>query len=238
MSIQCGARRVDATRMENFEDGPKFHLPFRCPQTAIKDELCGSCLQRKYKPTTKCLESNYLGLWAEGFDDDEKFPSRMAFSPYFFKKVKEGFGISEKSMGRAKKSVEGSGLEEIAETLPTAIEGKKKRAPPKKKSAVVPAPVPVAPAPVEAPIEKKKPRIVKPRKVDTKAVIIEPALEEEIIYIPVIAFEIEGARYYLDSVKNKLYDRAADGGTKAEYKGRWDSYAEKIITDIPDSDSE
>lgn len=51
--------------------------------------------------------------------------------------------------------------------------------------------------------------------------------------IEVIARELNGTNYYLDTRKNKVYNPK-----NGSYVGRWDSVTEKLITSIPDSDHE
>ena len=99
------------------------------------------------------------------------------------------------------------------------------------------APLVVAPPPsLQAPVKRKK-------KVATAAAPLPPAIAilseekpvdvENVETIEVIARELNGTNYYLDTRKNKVYNPK-----NGSYVGRWDSVTEKLITTIPDSDHE
>jgi hypothetical protein len=72
---------------------------------------------------------------------------------------------------------------------------------------------------------------------------LESSLEEfdtdgfKIEYVKLTQFEVNGATYFRDSVKNKLYKKVKDKGIGA-YVGRWNPDTDMIVTDIPDSDDE
>jgi hypothetical protein len=97
-----------------------------------------------------------------------------------------------------------------------------------------------APVAIAAPVEKKKPRVKRAPKATSApiAILAEEEIVADIVEVSVKPFTHGSNLYYLDSAKNKLYDRQRDGGTKGIYQGRWDSVKEKVITDIPDSDQE
>ena len=105
-----------------------------------------------------------------------------------------------------------------------------------------PAEVPLVVAPPLPQPEVKVKRAYK-KKVATAAAPLPPAiaiLSEEkpvevdnVETIEVIARELNGTNYYLDTRKNKVYNPK-----NGSYVGRWDSVTEKLITTIPDSDHE
>lgn len=105
-----------------------------------------------------------------------------------------------------------------------------------------PAEVPLVIAPPLPQPEVKVKRAYK-KKVATAAAPLPPAIAilseekpvdvENVETIEVIARELNGTNYYLDTRKNKVYNPK-----NGSYVGRWDSVTEKLITTIPDSDHE
>jgi hypothetical protein len=59
----------------------------------------------------------------------------------------------------------------------------------------------------------------------------------EIEYVRLTKFEHNGIKYFRDMKKQKLYERVKDTSV-GKYVGRYDSYSDSIIEDVPDSDSE
>ena len=59
----------------------------------------------------------------------------------------------------------------------------------------------------------------------------------QIEYIQLSLFDVNGASYYRDSKKNKLYKKIKDKGV-GPYVGRWNPDTDSIISNIPDSDDE
>ena len=55
--------------------------------------------------------------------------------------------------------------------------------------------------------------------------------------VPISIFILDNVVYFRDSKKNKLYRRIKEK-TFGPYVGRYDSYTDSIVTDIPDSDDE
>lgn len=103
-----------------------------------------------------------------------------------------------------------------------------------------PAEVPlvVAPppqAPVKRAYKKKVATASAPPLPDPIAILSEekPVDVDNVETIEVIARELNGTNYYLDTRKNKVYNPK-----NGSYVGRWDSVTEKLITTIPDSDHE
>ena len=244
--------------MDRFDNnGPKFYLPIRCSQLRVADQdVCGSHYEKRAKPSlNKNRPACFWGLVTEPIRDRGDGKNYMAFGPYFMEKAKQ-FSLSNESMVRVKgmhaKAV--AGVEAPVPELPVETGTVKKKAAPRKKKDVA-VPVPIAPVPVTAPVavavavavaapvEKKKPRVKRAPKTTSApiapiAILAEEEISADIVEVPVKPFTHGSNLYYLDSAKNKLYDRQRDGGTKGIYQGRWDSVKEKVITDIPDSDQE
>lgn len=59
----------------------------------------------------------------------------------------------------------------------------------------------------------------------------------EIEYVKLTKFEHDGVKYFRDMKKQKLYERVKDTSV-GKYVGRYDSYSDSIIEDVPDSDSD
>lgn len=72
---------------------------------------------------------------------------------------------------------------------------------------------------------------------------LEQSIEEQSLsdyeteIIPFSIFILDNVVYFRDSKKNKLYRRIKEK-TIGQYVGRYDSYTDSIVTDIPDSDDE
>jgi len=59
----------------------------------------------------------------------------------------------------------------------------------------------------------------------------------EIEYVRLTKFEHEGVKYFRDMKKQKLYQRVKDSSV-GKYVGRYDSYSDSVIEDVPDSDAD
>lgn len=261
-SSQCLAWWIRDTHMDSFVNGPKYHLPYRCVEPAIKgDTVCAKCFLKREKPRQRngFYPAKWWGLVTEPVQNIGEQINHMAFSPWFYEKAKQ-YSLSEESMKKAKRLFEVATqnvtvaeapkpLDAAPETKPAVVEKKK---PGRKKKDATPAetkPESVAEKPAPAPaIEKKKPVLKKKApKIATEEKPPEPIAfisnekpiePEDVEYIQVKPFQHDGTLYYLDSRKQKLYDRQKDGSCKGVYKGRWDSVMEKVVTTIPDSDAE
>ena len=247
--------------MDSFVNGPKYHLPYRCVEPSIKgDVVCAKCFIKRAKPRTKggFSPSKWWGLVSEPIQNIGEQINHLAFSPWFYEKAKQ-YSLSEESMKKAKRLFEVATqnvavaeapkpVEESPSEKPLVVEKKKPGR--KKKEEVAAVVIPetkTEPATLPPVQEKKKPVIKKkaPKAVEEKApepvafISNEKPIEpEDVEYIQVKPFQHNGTLYYLDSRKQKLYDRQKDGSCKGIYKGRWDSVAENIVTTIPDSDAE
>jgi len=93
---------------------------------------------------------------------------------------------------------------------PPQVEVKAKRIYKKKVAATAPLPLPVAILSEEKPVEV-----------------------DDVETIEVVARELNGTNYYLDTRKSKVYNPK-----NGSYVGRWDSVTETLITTIADSDHE
>ena len=245
--------------MDSFVNGPKYHLPYRCIEPAIKgDTVCAKCFIKRAKPRTKggFSPSKWWGLVTEPIQNIGEQVNHLAFSPWFYEKAKQ-YSLSEESMKKAKRLFEVATqnvtveqpkpVEEVAPPKTETVVEKKKPGR-KKKETVVEKPIEKAPEPPIV-VEKKKPVL---KKKAPKTTVVEEKLPEPIAfisneksiepedveYIDVKPFQHDGTLYYLDSRKQKLYDRQKDGSCRGIYKGRWDSVAEAVVTTIPDSDAE
>ena len=244
--------------MDSFVNGPKYHLPYRCVEPSIKgDVVCAKCFIKRAKPRTKggFSPSKWWGLVSEPIQNIGEQINHLAFSPWFYEKAKQ-YSLSEESMKKAKRLFEVATqnvavteapkpLEAVQEeTKEKAVVEKKKPGRKKKDIAVA---VPEVKKETEPVVEKKKPVLKKkaPKAAEEKApepvafISSEKPIEaEDVEYIQVKPFQHDGTLYYMDSRKQKLYDRQKDGSCKGVYKGRWDSVAEKVVSTIPDSDAE
>ena len=244
--------------MDSFVNGPKSHLPYRCVEPAIKgDTVCAKCFIKRAKPRTKggFSPSKWWGLVTDPIQNIGEQINHLAFSPWFYEKAKQ-YSLSEESMKKAKRLFEVATqnvsvaetpkpLEDVAPPKTEAVVEKKK--PGRKKKEELPVEKPIEKV-SEPPVVQKKKIVLKkkaPKTVEEKTpepiafVSNEKPIEpEDVEYIQVKPFQHDGTLYYLDSRKQKLYDRQKDGSCRGIYKGRWDSVVEKIVTTIPDSDAE
>ena len=238
MTNQCLAWSISDSKMDRFDNnGPKFYLPMRCSQLRVADQdVCASHYEKRAKPSlNKNRPACFWGLVTEPIRDRGDGKNYMAFGPYFMEKAKQ-FSLSNESMVRVKgmhaKAVAGVEAPPPSELPVEAGTVKKKAAPRKKKDLpVVPVAAPVAApvavpvaAPVAAPVEKKKPRVKRAPKTTSApiapiAILAEEEISADIVEVPVKPFTHGSNLYYLDSAKNKLYDRQRDGGTKGIYLG-------------------
>lgn len=254
MANQCLAWSISDSKMDRFDNnGPKFYLPIRCSQLRVTEQdVCASHYEKRAKPSlNKNRPACFWGLVTEPIRDRGEGKNYMAFGPYFMEKAKQ-FSLSNESMVRVKgmhaKAIAGVEAPAPPELPVETGTVKKKAAPRKKKDAPVAVPIAVAapvaaPVAIAAPVEKKKPRVKRAPKATSApiapiAILAEEEIVADIVEVSVKPFTHGSNLYYLDSAKNKLYDRQRDGGTKGIYQGRWDSVKEKVITDIPDSDQE
>lgn len=270
-ATQCLAWKIDDKRMDNFINGPKFHLPFRCDQLRVAGEpICAKCLGRREKPRKKegTYPQKWWGLITEPIDNIGPQINKMVFSPWFLKKAKQ-YSLSEESMARAKKlfTTAAAGIENVPpipeipvvtledmKEIPISEEKPKKAVRKKKETVISPAvtaPVVIAPISVPAATEKKKPgpkpvskKTIKlksataPLAITSEAITAivesaEPVETADTVFIKVRRFEHNGKFYLYDSGKHKLYDPKT-----FIYSGRWDSVADRIVSEIPDSDCE
>jgi len=258
MDTRCLAWNVKDDIMGTFIGGPKYYLPYRCHETKLAgQDICAKCLKKKELPrSNKNHPARWWGLVTEPIGDFGDQISHLAFSPWFVEWAKKK-PLPPESMVRAKKAIERArdGISNppplpVVTTTP-AVETKVEE---------------VVAAPIQAPVIKKKPRVVKPKEpaaqeqkkevkprkprvkktvdapaaaVEIKAVLSDetPLEADDVLEVVVKPFEHNGNTYYIDSMKSKLYDRQKDGGCKGIYMGRWDSAVERIVKD-DDSDRE
>lgn len=257
MEEQCLAWRVKDDKdglvryQSEFLNGQKFYLPFRCDEKKIVgSDLCSMCYGRREGDKNKTLaqrKQNHPGrYWGRVTDPHESILSVAQF-PFTenWLKTKDKLGISDKSMGKAKKAVDKARGVVAEEVKPVVAEEVK----------------PLVAEEVQPVVKKKKPRIkvasdAKPevkKKVQRKKVVeevlpvpkatallqqSETETVEEVIMVKVQRFEHNGKKYHLNTIKYKLYDYQPDGGCKGLYQGRWDPATETIHAELPDSDAE
>lgn len=246
---------ITSTKKLPFERGSTFknnqitfYLPYRCPKDAIQGgKICERCTKYKLKKGNTG-PGLYWGLITEPIGDITVISNQtnqIAFSPWFFENVKK-YGISAENLKKARDAfavavIGLNGVPPIPNMVETDPVVKKPRVY-KKKVVATPMepvepvePVTVLPIMVEPKVKSSKVKIVKTLPVKKPVAIIseEKPVASEVENIDVLVKELNGTRYYVDTSKSKLYDIKT-----GEYKGRWDSVTEKIITGIPDSDAE
>jgi hypothetical protein len=138
-----------------------------------------------------------------------------------------------------KKSVAAAEVEAEAAPVVVAAEPvkpKKKRAPAKKKTAIVPtedlqSSVLTQLGAVHETVLTSVPEKALAESMDT------PLEIKEVIRVILRPFEHDDTTYWRDTSREKLYKRTAKN-TMGEYIGRWDSITKTIVRDAPDSDLE
>lgn len=153
MDTRCLAWNVKDDIMGSFVGGPKYYLPYRCHETKMAgQEICAKCYRKKEQPrSNKNHPARWWGVITEPIDNIGDQISHLAFSPWFMEWVKKK-SLSSESMARAKKAIDRA-RDGIPNPPPLPIVET-----PNEGQAAVSTPV----APV-APVQKKKPRVVKPK---------------------------------------------------------------------------
>jgi hypothetical protein len=210
----------------------------------------------------------WWGLVTEPIDNIGPQVNKMVFSPWFLEKAKryslsqESMARAKKMYATATAGVENvppvpdvTTVAEAVEVVIPASQETPKKAARKTKEKVPAAEAVAAPAPAPVVPEKKKPgpksgatkKTIKLKgstttgTVDTEPLpqitaVVEnagPVETADTVFIKVRRFEHNGKSYLYDSGKHKLYDPKT-----FTYSGRWDSAAERIVSEIPDSDCE
>lgn len=161
MDTRCLAWSVKDDIMGSFLGGPKYYLPFRCHETKLAgQDICAKCLRKRELPlSNKNHPARCWGLVTEPIDNIKDQISHFAFSPWFVEWAKKK-PLPPESMARAKKAIERAqeGIENPPPLPPVeTVEPKD----------------PVLTAVAVAPVEKKKPRVVK------KSSVVEEKPKEE-----------------------------------------------------------
>ena len=233
---QCLGRYVkDGSKgMLSFEDGGLFHLPLRCPMMTRSGDLCDGCAAKELKTAEKVKEIR--GTTISGphpsylmgrVTDPVPYWSRLYDGAWFRLKMESGCRVSEENMAKIRKAVS-EAYEGVTTVEPAPMpEGLRKMKTVKK------AAVPVAVAPVAAPVPvKRRANVKKPLSDEPLARVEGPVVDisdHTVINIKVRKQEVDGRLYYLDPKKDKLYDM------KFKYAGR---LKEGAIVNHPDSDAE
>jgi len=233
---QCLGRYVkDGSKgMLSFEDGGLFHLPLRCPMMTRSGDLCDGCATKELKTAEKVKEIR--GTTISGphpsylmgrVTDPVPYWSRLYDGAWFRLKMESGCRVSEENMAKIRKAVS-EAYEGVTTVEPAPMpEGVRKMKTVKK------AAVPVAVAPVAAPVPvKRRANVKKPLSDEPLARVEGPVVDisdHTVINIKVRKQEVDGRLYYLDPKKDKLYDM------KFKYAGR---LKEGAIVNHPDSDAE
>lgn len=241
-----------------------FFQESRCKRERTPgQEICIKCFERKGKPP-KYEQDKWHGLITEPIPADshiyggEWFESKVTA---WGTGTEEDMGRAKKSQAEAREGLPQPNPVVIAvsEPIKPVEEAKPKRrrvtkkgevaaAAPEVAPAPVPAPAPApAPSPVAAEVPKRKIRKAKtvPAAISTAPVVKTMAVESaqptltniEVVTIQVRPMEHDGAQYFLDSGKLKLYSRLANG-KPGIYVGRWNPSEETIHKEVPDSDTE
>ena len=236
---QCFGRLVKDTpegvNMLSFEGGRgKFHVPLRCERITRSADLCESCSDRQKKTaedeqaitgtTTRGDHPSYLiGRVTEPIP----FWSRLYDSAWFRLKLKEGYKLSEETMGKIKKAVE-KAYDGVEQVPPAPMPGEAKK-PGRKAAATVLEQLPVVPVPTavkrRAPVKKAEQSVQVVARIEGELNVSDHTTVE----VNVRKQEVDGRMFYLDHKKDKLYDM------KLKYVGRLKDGA---IVSHPDSDAE
>ena len=249
----CTSRRVRADndhyrfKLYKEENGKEVIGTFiwtesRCPNAVAEAKsVCTACAIKlpkyKYLATPKCDHGTVGGPYPSD--------SKVYGSPYYLKKIKEGWKIRESDELRAKEAQLSA-----SSTMPKKINQEAiadmKIVPETKAPAKVP--VPKAPKqPRKAKVTKNATEIVlAPVNTFQAAVKLGPAEYVETMTVPIKIYDVitvkvkkirtGGKDYYFDSVSEKVYASTPNG--VGPYKGRYNPETETLDTEYPDSDVE
>ena len=240
----CKARYTTYDHRLYFADGKhRFFMELCCGQAFEGEgEMCVRCSQKKPTPL------HYNKSYDHGVIDGPYLKgSQLYDTPYYHWAVAK-FGEPkpsdvEKAMEaqrRAKAAVSGGPVP--TQETPKPKKPKEKTEKPKKEPSEKPAKQPRAKS------KKVAETVVSPEP-ETKATAVtqipamvtfaestdEPMQVSEVVQILLKRFQHKGKTYWRDSEREKLYTCTA-AGKRGGYVGRWDSTAQTIDTDAPDSD--
>jgi hypothetical protein len=220
------------------KEGTTIWIEYRCPNAVIEGvKVCPDCAKKlpkyKYQATQKCDHGMVNGPYPED--------SKLYGSPYFLKKIKDGWKVKEDDERRAKEAATLAGS-----TMPRK-QPEPKATEPKATEPKATEPKATSPS-VEKPKVPRKPRVAKKAEVvsatpelpSQPAKFVEspelPIKVTDVIIAKVKKIKCEGKEYYLDSQSGKLYRVSVNGA--GPYAGRYDAISEKVNTAFPDSDDE
>jgi hypothetical protein len=258
----CQKRLTCKDLMVRFGDGKhRFYLESVCGASVldIGGHLCKYCSTLVPQTKTQDVGTFSHGLVSGSYTKE----SHIYDSPWYHTKVKaygqptsEDLDLAMEAQKKARAGVRAKTKETIvkksvaaadeeAEAAPVVaaapvaaepVKPKKKRAPAKKKTAIVPtedlqSSVLTQLGAVHETVLTSVPEKALAESMDT------PLEIKEVIRVILRPFEHDDTTYWRDSSREKLYKRTAKN-TMGEYIGRWDSITKTIVRDAPDSDLE
>ena len=261
----CQKRLTCKDLMVRFGDGKhRFYLESVCGASVsdIGGHLCKYCSTLVPQTKTQDVGTFSHGLVSGSYTKE----SHIYDSPWYHTKVKaygqptsEDLDLAMEAQKKARAGVRAKTKETIvkksvaaaeveAEAAPVVVpeaapvvaaepvKPKKKRAPAKKKTAIVPtedlqSSVLTQLGAVHETVLTSVPEKALAESMDT------PLEIKEVIRVILRPFEHDDTTYWRDSSREKLYKRTAKN-TMGEYIGRWDSINKTIVRDAPDSDLE
>jgi len=254
----CQKRLTCKDLMVRFGDGKhRFYLESVCGASVsdIGGHLCKYCSTLVSQTKTQDVGTFSHGLVSGSYTKE----SHIYDSPWYHTKVKaygqptsEDLDLAMEAQKKARAGVRAKTKETIvkksvaaaeveAEAAPVVVAAepvkpKKKRAPAKKKTAIVPtedlqSSVLTQLGAVHETVLTSVPEKALAESMDT------PLEIKEVIRVILRPFEHDDTTYWRDTSREKLYKRTAKN-TMGEYIGRWDSITKTIVRDAPDSDLE
>jgi hypothetical protein len=260
--MQCKGRYTKEKKEIPFPTKSGYFTERRCGEIAAHDELCEGCIEKRkltivkdgLNYTPKNQQSQYLGKVDEPYYEN----CWLFGSPRYLKFAGlDGNALSGVDLTKAETAqrIARGNLEMKAKAPKAEV---KKLGSTKKNGTVVSTPAEPAtatptPPPVSTPaplvVEQKPKPMPKPKKVVKKnapvavvqvakavEVAEEPLEAIEVIKIQLVPKVIADKSYWLDSSKDKVYEKTKDGAI-GKYLGRYDS-REQTLVSFPDSDVE
>ena len=265
--MQCIGRISRVNGIRHFQDGKhRFYLEYRCTKLVSTSELCGKCSSRtndKIQSSGKFDHGRMdqpIPVHSHMYGGPYYNAGCINYGPPSVEVIQEAEeyrriasqGINVEPIDVEPIDVEPIGLPIVVEPIAKPNIKKMIRAP-----IIDDSESDVEPEPEPEPIKKKKVKApVKPKakpKPLAECNLVEPIItvyathiekdpeevyldDYEIEYITLSPFEYNDNQYLRDPIKNKIFELQRGG--IGNYIGRYDSYTETILADIPDSDEE
>ncbi len=207
-----------------FGDGKhRFYMELYCGNSC-EDKVCIKCSVKNQTKVQDCRTFDHGHV-------DGPYPdkSQLYDSPYYHKYVEKYGPPNAEDLEKAMEAQKRARAKKPPADPSEPKEKEKTKAKPRRK-ATKDEPVCVEPA-------KEQPITQIPTMVTFAETTDEPMEVSEVVTIVLKKFQHKGKTYWRDAEREKLYTCTASGA-RGGYVGRWDSTANAVDTDAPDSDAD